>query len=50
MYRDLKQAEQNSNIKAVVVCGKRKNFSAGADIKEFDGTKNGTVFLPLSFM
>lgn len=39
--RDLKQADRDGNIKAVIICGKRKNFSAGADIKEFDGSKRG---------
>ncbi|XP_053374433.1 peroxisomal bifunctional enzyme-like isoform X3 [Mercenaria mercenaria] len=37
----IKEADRDSSVKAVVVCGKRGNFCAGADIKEFDGGKKG---------
>ena len=37
----VKKADKDSDVKAVVICGQRKNFCAGADIKEFDGGKEG---------
>ncbi|KAL3831886.1 hypothetical protein ACJMK2_023583 [Sinanodonta woodiana] len=35
----LKRAHDDKDVKCIVIHGKGKNFSAGADIKEFGGTK-----------
>ena len=41
IYKYLKEAEYEAEVKAVVVVGKGGKFCAGADIKEFDGGKSG---------
>jgi 3-hydroxyacyl-CoA dehydrogenase/enoyl-CoA hydratase/carnithine racemase len=38
LYDDLKAAERDPRIKSVVLTGKGSNFSAGADITEFDSS------------
>ena len=37
----INEANADTNVVGVVVCGKGGNFCAGADIKEFDSGKKG---------
>lgn len=49
LSQHLSTADKDGSVKAVVVCGKRKNFCAGADIKEFDGGSKGKFGVMLNF-
>lgn len=43
LFEHVKKADKDPAVKAIVICGKRKIFCAGADIKEFDGVKKGML-------
>lgn len=47
--RSIDKAIRDTNVKAIVICGKGRTFPAGADIREFDQPHKGMTLINISF-